>query len=519
MLWETILAGKEWWGEFNNKKKDGSIYWEMATIAPVLDEAGTITHFIAVKEDITEKKLALDIIEDQLSLHQAVLDAIPNPLYFINRKGTYTGCNKAFEEHLGKSRLELIGKTVEVFGWENWETFFQKDLELMKNPGKQHYETQIAFKNGILHDVVFYRAVFKGSDGKIEGLVGVIIDITDRKVFESSLRASLYDLEKTNHKLEKMTEIANDMAKKAEMANIAKSAFLANMSHEIRTPMNAVVGMTSLLMSTELDEKQLRYLKVVRSSSEELLNLINDILDISKIEAGKLTLEHIDFDLHVCLQDIKELLCVKANEKSLGLSININPDVPALLNGDPGKLRQILVNLMGNAIKFTNSGSVSLYVEVIEVQNNRGTFKFIISDTGIGIPEDRIPNLFSIFTQVDGSITRKYGGTGLGLSIAKRLAEMMEGSIGVKSHIGEGSEFWFTCNLDLQKRDSLSRRRTRADLNGTKILIVDDIETNRNMLSGILKNRNCECVSVDDGEKAMITLYRPQQVSIHFRLH
>lgn len=505
-LWKTILGGKEWWGEFNNKRKDGSTFWEMATIAPVFDEVGTITHFIAVKEDITEKKQALDIIESQLQLHQSVLDAIPNPLYFINREGVYTGCNKAFEEHLGKTKLELIGKTVAVFGWENAETFFQKDLELLKNPGKQHYESQIPFKNGVFHDVVFYRAVFNGSDGKIEGLVGVILDITDRKVFESSLRASLYDLEKTNHKLEKMTEIANDMAKKAEMANIAKSAFLANMSHEIRTPMNAVVGMTSLLMSTELDEKQLRYLKIVRSSSEELLNLINDILDISKIEAGKISLDHIDFDLHVSLQDIRELLSVKANEKNLEFSININPDVPALLNGDPGKLRQILVNLLGNAIKFTNSGSVSLFVESIEMQKNSGMFKFIISDTGIGIPEDRLPNLFSIFTQVDGSITRKYGGTGLGLSIAKRLAEMMGGSIGVCSKIGEGSEFWFTCNLDLQKRDSLSRRITRADLDGTKILIVDDVETNRYMLSGILSKRNCTCVSVDDGEKAMIHL-------------
>jgi PAS domain S-box-containing protein len=524
-LWETILAGKEWRGEFSNKKKDGSDYWEMATIAPVFDESGTITHFIAVKEDITEKKRAQDTIESQLALHQAVLDAIPNPLYFINREGTYSGCNKAFEEHLGKTRAELIGKTVAVFGWENAETFYQKDLELFKNPGKQHYETQITFKNGIIHDVVFYRATFKGCDGKIEGLVGVILDITDRKVFETTLRTSLYDLEKTNHKLEKMTEIANDMAKKAEMANIAKSAFLANMSHEIRTPMNAILGMTSLLMSTELNEKQRRYLKVVRSSSEELLNLINDILDISKIEAGKLSLDHIDFDLHVSLQDINELLSIKANEKNLKLSFTINPDVPALLNGDPGKLRQVLVNLLGNAIKFTNSGSVSLVVEAVTIRERNGIFKFIISDTGIGIPEDRLPNLFSIFTQVDGSITRKYGGTGLGLSIAKRLAEMMGGTIGVSSSIGKGSQFWFTCNMDIQKSDTLSRKRLRADLNGTKILIVDDVETNRYMLNSILSKRNCKCIDVDDGEKALIHLvqavadqYPFQMALIDFRM-
>jgi PAS domain S-box-containing protein len=443
------------------------------------------------------------MIESQLTLHQVILDAIPNPVYFTDREGKYTGCNKAFEEHLGKTRVELIGKTVAVFGWENAETLYQKDIELFKNPGKQHYETQIPFKNRIIHDVVFYRATFKGSDGAIDGLVGVILDITDRKAIEFSLRESLSDTEKTNHELEKMTQIANEMAKKAEMANVAKSAFLANMSHEIRTPMNAIIGMTSLLSNSELKEKQQRFLKIVRSSSEELLNLINDILDISKIEAGKMVLEYIDFDLHICLQDIYELLSIKAHEKSLKLSFSISPELPALLYGDPGKLRQIIVNLLGNAIKFTNSGSVSLEVTIESLKGQTGNFKFAITDTGIGIPEERIPNLFSVFTQVDGSITRKYGGTGLGLSIAKRLSEMMGGTIGVTSQTGMGSQFWFTCNIDIQNKSNVYKKRTRASLDGTKVLIVDDVETNRYLLSAILNKKKCICFEATDGKSAL----------------
>ncbi len=453
-----------------------------------------------------ETKQAESILPGQFTLHQVILDAIPNPVYFTNNQGCYTGCNKAFQEHLGKTKDELLGKTVTCFSWDNAEMLFQKDLELLENPGKKHYETQIPFKTGILHDVVFYRATFKNSNGEVDGLVGVILDITDRKVFESSMKASMFDLEKTNHKLEKMTVIANEMAKKAEMANIAKSAFLANMSHEIRTPMNAIIGMTSLLLSSGMDEKQQRYLKTVRSSSEELLNLINDILDISKIEAGKLELDCMNFDLHITLQDIYELLLVKTHEKNITLSFNISPDVPALLNGDPGKLRQIIVNLLGNAIKFTSTGSVNLEVQKVSVNGHSGLFKFIITDTGIGIPEDRIPNLFSIFSQIDGSITRKYGGTGLGLSIAKRLSEMMGGEIGVVSTSGSGSRFWFTCYLGIQANSSVHKKRARAELAGTRVLIVDDVSTNRYLLHTILKKRNCICVDVENGESALLQL-------------
>jgi PAS domain S-box-containing protein len=470
--------------------------------------------------DIAESRpapLEIQQTENVLS-NQVILDSIPNPVYFIDNKGRYTGCNKAFQEHLGKSKDELMGKTVSFFGWENAEMLLQKDLELLKNPGKQHYETQIPFKTGIMHDVVFYCATFKNDSGEVDGLVGVILDITDRKIFEASMKASMFDLEKTNHKLEKMTAIANEMAKKAEMASVAKSAFLANMSHEIRTPMNAIIGMTSLLSSSGMDEKQQRYLKTVRSSSEELLNLINDILDISKIEAGKLELDCMSFDLHISLQDIYELLSVKAREKNISLSFNINPDVPALLHGDPGKLRQIIVNLLGNAIKFTSSGTVSLDVKRISVNGHSGLFKFVITDTGIGIPEDRIPNLFSIFSQVDGSITRKYGGTGLGLSIAKRLSEMMGGEIGVVSTIGFGSQFWFTCVLDIQSNSTSLKKRTRAVLDGTRVLIVDDVSTNRYLLHTILKKRNCICVDVENGESALLQLVQAAANNLPFQI-
>jgi len=353
-------------------------------------------------------------------------------------------------------------------------------------------------------------AVMIGWSGK-PATLNFLSDITERKRAEETLL-------QYNRELEDTTKRANEMAIQAQMASVAKSEFLANMSHEIRTPMNGVIGMTGLLLDTGLNEEQRRYAEIVRASGESLLGLINNILDFSKIEANKMDLEILNFDLLGLLDDFASAMAIQSHEKGLELLCSLDLDVPTLLRGDPGRLRQILNNLVGNAIKFTHDGEVDIRVTLLEENDKFALLRFTVRDTGIGIPKSKLGLLFDKFSQVDASTTRQYGGTGLGLVISRQLARLLGGDAGVDSEEGKGSEFWFTARFGKQAGVTQKVNIVPANLNNVRVLIVDDNATNREILTTRVVAWGMRPDEAAGGPQALDILHRALDENDPFRL-
>ncbi len=415
----------------------------------------------------------------------------------------FVDLNCSFLNTMGYAKDEILGKTAKELN-----IFVEKEKKIEQLLKKQGYirniELKVRTKSGKIIDGLFSGEIIK-SQGKLYFLT-VMIDITSRKEAQRNLK--------------QQTQKAQTLARKAREANKTKSEFLANISHEIRTPMNGVIGMIELLSDTPLTEEQQHFVKTAKKSAGTLLKLINDILDLSKIEAKKLSLDKIDFDLEYLMESFASSIAFKAQQKDLEFIYGFSNEVITNLRGDPGRLRQVLTNLVNNAIKFTKSGEVVVWVELLNTSKDNVTIQFSVKDTGIGIPEEKLEELFDHFTQVDASTTRKYEGTGLGLAISKEIIEMMGGEISVESEEGKGSTFTFHVVLEKSRREPGKYDRDMASLSGTSVLIVDDNITARNVLRQYMKKWNMQVSEAADGPEALDILYKtiPQLVIIDLKM-
>ena len=452
-----VMSGHMWQGEVIDRRKDGSLYTSERSITPVLGSGDRLTHVVTVFQDITERKQAHLEAEKQRRYFETLFYASPVAIVLVSSDYSIQNCNPAFERLFGYKQADIAGKNIDALIVPTAE----QDRAL-------HY-TADAVSGAMIHAL----SQRIRSDG-----TPVDVEIFSAPVMVNGEQVGTLAL---YHDISELVLARRD----AEAAAQAKSEFLANMSHELRTPLNGVIGMTALLLDTSLDDEQHTFVQTLRSSGDTLLAVINDILDFSKIEAGKLSLEQGPFDIHECIESALELLAAKASEKGLELAYLVHADVPSRIIGDVTRLRQVLINLLGNAVKFTETGEVVVTVSGEHLGDDAYEMHFAIRDTGIGIPQDRIDSLFQAFSQVDASTTRKYGGTGLGLSISRSLVHLMGGRIWVESEAGKGSVFHFTfrSTAALDAPSPHQAAGVQPELQGRSLLIVDDNATNRLIIS------------------------------------
>jgi two-component system, sensor histidine kinase and response regulator len=404
--------------------------------------------------------------------------------------GAFLEFNAALYEPAGYTAEEFRKLTYWDLTPKEYAPQENEQLRLLEQTGRYGpYEKEYIRKDGTRYPVRLSGFKIIVANGR-KTIWSIVQDISAQKESEAALRA------------------AKD---RAEAASVAKSEFLANMSHEIRTPMNGVIGMTDLLLDTGLNAEQMEYAESIHSCSHSLLSLINDILDFSKVEAGQIVLENLDFHIRTTVEEAIDVIALKAQEKGLELVCMIGREVPEFLRGDPGRLRQILFNLIGNAVKFTEEGGVTVHVECVSEKDSSVTLRFSVTDTGIGIPVGKQDLIFSKFIQADPSTTRQFGGTGLGLAICRQLVGLLGGDIGVTSEESEGSTFWFTAVFQKSCSGDPEAPLEEADLAGVKVLVVDDFRTNRTFITKLLRNWGCRFSEAHDGASALAKLREAAQ--------
>ncbi len=493
---------------------------------PIADPARAGTLSKTAMLDVTQRKKDETALRDSEARHRAILQTTVDGILTIDDHGIIESVNPATERLFGYAAAEMIGSNVKM---------------LMPSPNHERHDSYLANYlrtgerkiMGIGREVVGRRkdgttfpmdlSVSEVAVGGRRMFTGLVHDVTERKRAEEALRKSQEELEirvqKRTAELAQANQQLSQAKEAAEAASRAKSLFLANMSHEIRTPMNAIIGMTELLLDTQLTSRQRDFLKIVAESGEALLRLINDILDFSKIEAGKIVLDRANFDLDENLGDTMRALAVRAHGKGLELACRIRPDVPTFLCGDAARLRQVVVNLVGNAIKFTEGGEVVLEAWPEAVSDGEVELHFAIRDTGIGVPAEKQTVIFEIFEQADSTPTRRFGGTGLGLAISSRLVDLMGGRIWVDSEVGRGSTFHFTARFQLAQEEPGEKRHVcPAAIHDTRVLVIDDNGTNRLILEEILKSWAMRPASVAGGRDALQVLREAHREGNPYRL-
>ncbi len=464
-------------------------------------------------------------IQEGESRMRAITGSAQDGIIMIDPHGTVSFWNPAAERIFGYSAADVIGKDLhKILAPERYTVGYRDAFAEFQSSGTgagigKILEVEALAKDGREVPVQLALSAVRLNDGW--HAIGLVRDITEQRKYEAEreaahleLNEALMEVREANEALKETTARAHALAGQAEAANVAKSQFLANMSHEIRTPMNGIIGMTGLLIDSPLNPEQRQFVDVVRTSSEALLALINDILDFSKIEAHKIELDDQEFNLHTILEETTELLAVKAHEKDLHIVCLIDPNVPQVVRGDPGRVRQVLLNLGGNAVKFTHEGGVTLHACLDRIEEGRPVVRFAITDSGVGIPQEKQQKLFTPFTQVDGSITRRYGGTGLGLAISMQLAELMGGEIGMESPARSpitkeeqrGSMFWFTVRFAPVEHAIPDVSGPASILEGVRVLVVDDSEANRFLVRTLLHNWGCRSGEAISGEHALEVL-------------
>ena len=485
--------------EYRVVAADGSLEHVRSRVGVQRDAEGRATRIMGMIEDITARKTAeLELRDAQQRLSRAVRGS-SDGLFELDLITREVWRDSSFERRLGYEHGEIPNHADAFDAITHPDDIQPRDIAFQKHLTGEvpmyELDYRVRAKNG---EWLWFRTrgtIERDENGTPLRLCGMTQDINEQKRYQQAL------IEATQA---------------AAAANRAKSEFLANMSHEIRTPMNGVIGMSELLLETKLDPMQCDYAQTIRESGAALLTVINDILDFSKIEAGKLDLEPLDMDLRDTLEDVARLLAVQAHAKGLEITVQVDPALPDLVKGDSGRLRQILLNLGGNAMKFTQKGEVAIDLKVLHTDDEGTRVRCEVRDTGVGIPAARVQSLFQPFVQVDASTTRKFGGTGLGLSIMRQLVELMGGETGVNSQEGVGSTFWFTVKLGKADQPAQPRRISPVALTGHRVLVVDDNATNLRVLTGQLRSCGIEAVCASSAGQALQAMAAAQATGLPF---